>query len=137
MGSLSRSDFDLARLRRQFGRMHQVPLVRVQRLEQRRRETARRPQAGARRDVRHRRQFQIMPVHAEQRERLPEDGMLHVRRAWHAFQFRILQDQVRHERVVHRDIDVFVNRRRDQETAEFFVIRRQVRAAAAQRDAKG
>ena len=71
-----------------------------------------------------------------ERERLADDRMLQLRRVRHALQFRIFHDQIRHERFVQRDIDVFVNRRRDEKAAEFFVIRRQIRAAAAEGDAK-
>ena len=73
-----------------------------------------------------------MPVQAEQAERFADDRMLQLRRRRHAFKFGILHDQIRHERLVQRDVNVTVNRRRDEKAAELFVIRRQIRAAAAE-----
>ncbi len=53
-----------------------------------------------------------------------------------AFELRVLDDELRDERLVQRDVNVFVDGRRDEEAAEAFVVGRQIRAAAAEADAK-
>jgi len=78
-----------------------------------------------------------MALHAERCKRFADDRMLQLRRVRHALEFRIFDNQIRHECLVQRDVDVAVNRGSDEEAAEFFIIRRQIRAAAAEADAKG
>ena len=51
-------------------------------------------------------------------------------------ELRILQVDARRERPHDRDVDVLVDRRRDEEAAVLAVVRRQVGAAAAERDAQ-
>jgi hypothetical protein len=53
-----------------------------------------------------------------------------------AFQARVFHNQIRREIFVEGDVNVFVNCRGDEEAAEFFVIRRQIRSATAKGDAK-
>ena len=93
--------------------------LRVQRLEQRRGEAAGRIQSRARWNVRHRSHFQQRPSTPTKRERL-DDQDASTRRIQPALHPRILQDQIRREIFVNRDVDVFVNRRRDEEAAELF-----------------
>jgi len=135
-GFLEALQFDFTRLRGEFGGMNEIFFVRVQRLEQGGGKTAGRTEAGAGGNIRHGSQFQPVSVHADHRKGFADDRMFQPGRVRHAFQLRILHDQIRHERVVQGDIDVFVNGRRDEKSAELFVIRRQIRAAAAERDAK-
>ena len=51
-------------------------------------------------------------------------------------ELRVLQEDARRERPHHRDVDVLVDRRGDEEPAVLPVVGRQVGAAAAERDAK-
>src|ERR1700743_125216 len=50
--------------------------------------------------------------------------------------FRILEEISRQETLVNRDVDVFVDCRRDYESAEFTVVRRQIGTTASDGDAK-
>ena len=54
-----------------------------------------------------------------------------------SFEFRVFDDDPRLKRAVLREVDVFVDGRCDEEAAELTVIRGQVGAAAAKRDAQG
>ena len=51
--------------------------------------------------------------------------------------FGVFDDQVVDEGLMHGDVDVFVDRRGDQEAAMVAIVGRQIGAAAAERDAKG
>ena len=108
----------------------------VQRLEQRRGEAARRAEPGAGRNVGHAGDFQRVRLKSDQLERFADDRMLDLVDRLHALELGIFDDQVVDEGLVQRDVDVLVDRRRDQEAAVLAVIGRQVGAAAAQRDAQ-
>ena len=54
-----------------------------------------------------------------------------------ALQLGIFHDQIIDEGLMHRDVDVFVDRRRDQKAALLAIVGGQVGAAAAERDPKG
>ena len=128
---------DVARLRGEFGGMDEIFFVRVQRLEQRRGETAGRtkpvPDGMSAIEV----SSSARPSMSEQRKRLADDRMLQLAPRpprVPAREYFTIKSGVKC--FVQRDINVAVNRRRDEEAAEFFVIRRQIRAAAAEGDAK-
>ena len=116
--------------------MDEIFIVRVQGFEQRGGETAGRTQARAGRNIGHGGQFKPVAIHAQQGKRFTEDRVLQLRRVRHPLQFGIFDDEVGHERFMHRDVNIFVNRRGDEEAAEFFVIRRQIRPAAAEGDSQ-
>ena len=135
-GLLEPVHLHFARLRGQFGRMHQVPLVGVQRLEQGSGEAARRPQARAGGNVRHRGQFQRLPAQSHQGEGFADDRVLQLGRLRHPFQLGILDDEVRHEGLMQGDINIFINGGGNEKAAVPLVVRRQVGAPAAQGDAQ-
>jgi hypothetical protein len=63
--------------------------------------------------------------------------MFEFARIAHTLQARVFHGQVGRETLMQGDVNIPVNRRGDEESAELFVIRRQIRAAAAQSDAQG
>ena len=69
-------DLDLAGLLGELARMQQPAPVRVERLQQRGGEAARRAEAGARRDVGQRRDFDLRRLEPDQLDRLADDRML-------------------------------------------------------------
>ncbi len=112
-------------------------LVGVQCLEQRGGKTARRPEARPGGDVRHGGDFQRAGGHIDQAHGLADDRMLDGIDGRDALQLGILDDQVRHERLVERDVDVLVDGGGDEKTRVFAVIAGQVGAAAAEGNAQG
>ena len=135
-GFLEAPQFDFARLRGEFGGMHQVFFVGVQRLEQCDGETAGRTESRAGGNVGHRSQFQSAPVQAKQGKSFTEDRVLQLRRVRHTLQFGIFDDEVGYERFMQCDVNIFINCRGDEKSAELLVVRRQIRPAAAERDTK-
>ncbi len=63
--------------------------------------------------------------------------MLDLVRGGHPLQPGVLQNPLGHESLVQGDVDVFVDGRGDEETRVFLVIAGEVRAAAAEGNAKG
>ena len=110
---------------------------RVQRLEQRGGEAAGGAEPGAGRDVGHAGDLQVAAVDARPaRSASRMIGCCSSPRARDALQLRVLDDQLGHEGLVDRDVDVLVDGGRDQEAAVLAVVGRQVGAAAAERDAQ-
>ena len=125
---------DLAGLRGDLHRAHDVLFVSVQRFQQRRGETAGRTESAAGGDVGHRGDLQRAPVHLQKRARFTHDRMLQPARVLHTLKPRVFHDEVVHEGFVERDIDILVDRRGDEEPAMLLVVGREIRAAAAERD---
>jgi hypothetical protein len=76
-------DLDLARLSRDFMVRHQMFLLRVQRLEQRRGEAPARAKPSAGGDIRHARQLQELSIQSHQLHRLADDRVFQLRNIWH------------------------------------------------------
>src|SRR6185503_2177654 len=116
--------------------MYEPLLVGVQGLEERGREAPRGPEARARRDVRHAGQLQVGSLDAQQGQGLPDDRMAQLGRGPDALQARVLDDQLRDEGLVQRDVHVPVDGGGDQEPRVLAVVGGQVGAAAPQGDAQ-
>ena len=129
-------DLDVAGLLGELARMDQHLAMAVERLEQRGREAARGAEPGAGRNIGHRGDFERVHVEPDQLERLAHDRMLELVDRADALELGIFHDQIVDEGLMHRDVDVLVDRRRDQEAALLAIVGRQVGAAAAERDAK-
>src|SRR5262245_19112072 len=127
---------DVAGLFGQLARMDEVLVVRVQRLQECRRETARRAQAGAGRDVGHAGDLQARPVHAGQLERFTDNWMLNLVNIGDTLELGILDDQLWDKGVVQGDANILVDGRGEQEAGVLLIVRRQVSAATAQRDSQ-
>jgi hypothetical protein len=73
---------------------------------------------------------------ADEFQRFTDDWVFDVLDGLNALEFRILDDDVPLKRPVLRDVDVFVDRRGDEEAAVFTIIGRQVGATAAEGNAQ-
>jgi hypothetical protein len=136
-GSPQEIDFDVAGLFSQFLAWDYVSLPGVQGAQQGHREAARRAQPGARRDIRHAHDFEIrMGTDVHQAQGFAHDGVLHFVHRMRQLHLRVLDEQLLREGLVQRDVDVLIDGRRDDETGVVAVIGRQVRAAAAERNAE-
>jgi hypothetical protein len=62
---------------------------------------------------------------------------MHVVHGIDLFELRVLQIDAGHERACDGDVDILVNRRRDDEAAVLTIVGREVGAASAERDAQG
>ena len=124
----------MARLLGEIAGVDRVLFDDVQGLQQRGGEAAGGPEPGPRRDVRHAGDLEVGRAVQHQLQRLPNDRVLHFVHALDPFQARVFKDQLRHKRLVRRDADVLVNGCGDQKARVFAIIRRQVGAAAPQRD---
>ena len=133
-GLLQPVDLDFARQFSQIARMQQPPAVRVQRLQQRGRETARGSKAGPGWDIRERRDLYLRRPEAQHVKRLADDRVLDLRDPVDVFQFRVLQKNALDERAHHGHIDVLVDGRRDEIAAMLPVVGRQIGAPASERD---
>jgi hypothetical protein len=130
-------DLDAAGLLGEFLARDRILLPGMQRAQQGHRETARRAQARAGRNVRHAHDFQIRPrTHVHQAQGFAHDGVLDLVHGLDQFHLRILDDQLLAEGLVQRDVDVFIDGRRDDEAAMLAIVRGQVGASASQRDAQ-
>ena len=69
-------------------------------------------------------------------QRFADDRVLDLVHGSHALELRVLDDQLVDERAMERDVDVLVDRGRDDEAAVLAVVRRQVGAAAAEGNAQ-
>jgi hypothetical protein len=116
---------------------NQVLLPGVQRAQQGHRETTGRTQTRAGRDVGHADDFQVrLRANVDHTQGFAYNRVLHLVHGLDQFHLRILHQQFLAERLVQRDVDVFVDGRGDDEAGVFAVVRWQVRAAAAERNAQ-
>ena len=111
--------------------------MRVERLHERRRKAARRSETGPRGNVSKRRDLDLRRLETDHPQHLADDRMLDLVDRVDVFELRVLEKDARRERPHRRDVDVLVDRRRDQKAAVLPVIRGKVRAAAAERDTQG
>jgi hypothetical protein len=134
--ALQAIDLELAREPREIAGQQQPAFEAVQRLEQRGREATRRAEPGAGRNVGERRDLVLRFGDAHHRECFADERMLDVFEARDLFDLGVLEEHAGPERAVDRDPHVLVDRGREQEAAVVLVIRRQIGAAAAERDAQ-
>ena len=127
-------DLELARELRDIGRQQQAVLVARQRLEQPGREAPRRAEPGAGRDVGERRDLVLRLGDAHHEKRLADDRMLDLLDALDVLDLRVLEVDAGRERARDRDPHVLVDRRRDRRGAA--VVRREIGATTAERDAQ-
>jgi hypothetical protein len=123
-------DLDLAGEVREIRRVEQAPPVRVQGLQQRGGETARRAQPGSGRDVGERGDLDLRRAHADHLQRFADDRVMDLVDLRDVLELRVLEEDAGHERAHRRHVHVLVDRGRDDRSAVLPVVRRQVRAAA-------
>ncbi len=133
---LQQIDLDVAGHLGQLARVHEVPLELVQHAQQASAEAARRPEAGAGRDVGHAGDLDVTAGDAGQAQRLADDRVLDVVDLLDALDLRVAQDDLFERGLHQRHVDVLVDRGGHQEPAVLPVVRGQVGAAAAEGDAK-
>jgi hypothetical protein len=109
----------------------------VKRPQQRGGEAARRSEPGSGRDVGQRRDLDLFGHAGKQFERLADDAVPDLIDGIDMLDLGIFQVDARLERPDQADIDVFVDRGRDQEALMVAVIGGEVGAAAAQADTQG
>ncbi len=129
-------DFDLAGLLGEFLCVHRIVLQGMQRFEKRRRETTRRTEACLRGDVGHMGNLEAAAIDVQHFDRFANDRMFQRIDRRDAFQFRIPHQHLVGKTVMQRDVDVFVDRGRDQFAFVFAIVRGKIRSAAAKRDTK-
>ena len=93
-------------------------------------------QPGSGRDIGHGRDFQVAFVHADQFQRFPNDRVLDLLDRGRFLQLGVLQKKPIHETSMNVDIDMLVDRRGDEKSAVLAIIRRQIGAAAAERNSQ-
>ena len=133
-GSAEAVDLDVARQLGELVGMEQPSPVRVERLQERCREAAGRAETRAGRNVGECGDLDLRRPEVEFEQRLANEPVLHVIDPLDVLELRVLQEDARREGPHHGDVDVLVDRRRDQEPAVVLVVGRQVGAAAAKRD---
>ncbi len=103
----------------------------MQRLQERRGEAARRSESGAGWNVRHAGNLQIAFLDSSQLESFPDDRMLDLidRRCF--LELRILEEKTIDEAAMNVDVNILVDRRRDEKTAMARRVGRKISAAAA------
>ena len=126
-------DLDLAGLAAEVGRRDVVALHRVDGLEQPDRERAGGAQAGAGRDVGGRDDLHA-GADVVGAQHLADDRVLDLVGLVDPLELAVLEEVVVGEGAVDRDVDVLGDGGRDDHAAVLLVVRRQVGAAAAQRD---
>src|SRR6185437_7307505 len=130
-------DFDVTGLLGQFARMDDVARLRMQCAKQRGGETAGRTESGTSRNIRERRDLDLAGLARKQPQRLAHDAVLDLVDRIDVLDRRIFQIDARLERLYHTDIDVFVDRGRDQKSLMLTIIGGEVGAAAAEADTQG
>ena len=86
------------------------------------------------REAGRRHHLQMRIVDSDQLHRLANNGVVDLGDLLYKFHFRVLDDDRFLKGLVESNVNVFVYSRSDKEAAEFAIIRRQVRAAAAERN---
>src|SRR5262249_30130181 len=77
-------------------------------------------------------------VHAAGKlERFTHERVLDLIYRLYPLQLRILDDDLRYENLMQRDVDILVDRRGDEEAAVLTIVGREIRPSAAERDAQG
>ena len=136
IGSPQKVDFDVAGLLGQDLARDEILVERVQRAQQRHRETAGRAQARTRRNIGHADDLQVRRRHRHHSQGFANDRVLDLVHGLHHLDRRILDEVFGLEGLVQRDVDVLIDRGGNDEAAVFAVVGRQVGAAAAQGDAQ-
>ena len=129
-------ELDIAGLFGEFGRGNQGALRSVEGFEERGGKAAAGAEARAAGDVGHRGELEVRIGDTGELEGFTDDGMFDLIDGGDALEFRILDNDLRLKRAVLRDVNVFVDRRGDEEAPVFAVVRRKVGAAAAEGNAK-
>ena len=94
------------------------------------------PEPGAGRDIGQRRDLDLRGLAGEQSQRFAHDPVLDFVERIDVLDLGIFQIDARLERLDDADIDIFVDRRRDQESLMFTIIGGEIGAAAAEADAQ-
>jgi hypothetical protein len=110
--------------------------MRMKGAQQRRGETAGRAEASARWNIGKRGDLDLRRAEVELSQRLADDPVTHRIDRLDMLDLGIFEVDARRERLDDRDVDVLVDRRRDEEPLMFAVVRRQVGSATAERDAQ-
>ena len=129
-------ELDIAGLFGELGGRNERALRGVEGFEEGGGKAAARAEARAAGDVGHRGELKMRIADAGELEGLADDGMFDLIDGGDALEFRILDNDLGLKRAVLRDVNVFVDRRGDEEAAVFAVVRRKVGAAAAEGNAK-
>ena len=128
-------DLDVARPLGKLFWVDELPAVGIERFEQRGGETAGGSQPGPCRNVGHGRDLERTPIQTNHLERFSYDRMLQLVDGLDPFEGRILDDKLVDEGLMHGDVDILVDRRRDEESGFMTVVGRKISAAATERDA--
>ncbi len=75
-------------------------------------------------------------MYASQLKRFPDDRVLYLINRLRFLQLRILEQETIHKTTMNSDVDVFVDRCRNEESAVLAIIGRQISPAAAQRNSQ-
>src|SRR5436853_7685094 len=111
--------------------MDQVLLQGMKGFEQRGGKTTRRSQAGAGRDVRHAGNLQVSLLNSYQLQGFPNNRMLDFINRGRLLEMGILQKEPIHETAMNINVDMLVDRRRNQEPTMIAIVGRKVGATAA------
>ena len=129
-------ELDIAGLFGELGGRNERALRSVEGFEEGGGKAAARAKAGAAGDVGHRGELKVRIADAGELEGFADDGMFDLVDGGDALEFRVLDNDLGLKRAVLRDVNVFVDRRGDEEAPVFAVVRRKVGAAAAEGNAK-